>query len=112
MIIFFPCVISKQIQGMLLVLVVPCGLWQATKSRLESLELAVVHGDYLYAVLYQVPFRVVRKTLPDEPMGSLLTLNMHGDQDVSDAESPDISFKDFRLLALCVRILGLNGTQM
>ena len=56
--------------------------------------LAVFHGDYLYAVTYDVPFRVVRATAPTHPTGSLLTVGLHGDAGLPDAPPPQLSAKE------------------
>ena len=90
---------------MLIVLIVPFGLWQATKTKLDNLKLSVAHGDYLYSAVYQVPFRVVRDTLPSNPLDSLLTVNMHGDEGVGCAETPDLTFQHLQWLSVGTRSL-------
>eukprot|EP00435_Cladocopium_sp_Y103_P067412 s739_g30.t1 len=77
------------------------------RTKLESLTLSIAHGDYLYSAVYQVPFRIVRDTLPANPLDSLLTVNMHGDKDVGFAENPALSFRHFRWLSRFTRFLSL-----
>eukprot|EP00435_Cladocopium_sp_Y103_P066910 s739_g29.t1 len=101
------CYFRLGTRSMLLVLVVPILLWQATRTKLESLALSVAHGDYLYSAVYQVPFRIVRDTLPANPLDSLLTVNMHGDKDVGFAENPALSFRHFQWLCRFTRFLSL-----
>lgn len=102
---FLHCYFMLRRYSMLIVLIVPFGLWQATKTRLGNLNLSVAHGDYLYSAVYQVPFRVVRDTLPSNPLDSLLTVNMHGDEGVGCAANPELTFQHLQWLSLGTRIL-------
>mmetsp|Transcript_28275 Transcript_28275/g.66447 ORF Transcript_28275/g.66447 Transcript_28275/m.66447 type:complete len:97 (-) Transcript_28275:201-491(-) len=78
---------------MLLVLLTPCVLLWTARSKLKSLKLALVHGDYLYAVSYDVPFRVVKATAPHHPTASLLTVGVRGDRSLSRDDQPPLPFR-------------------
>jgi len=64
---------------MLISIATPLLLVLATAFKLGSLARAALYGDYLYAVSYDVPIRIVRATLPDDPAGSLLIAPISGD---------------------------------
>ena len=77
--------------AVLLTFIPACLLLYATHSKLISLMLSVFHGDYLYAVTYDVPFRIVHATAPSHPTGSLLTVGLHGDDGLPEAPPPQLS---------------------
>ena len=99
------CYYQLQAANVLLTLVPACLLWYTTQSKLTSLMLSVLHGDYLYAVVYDVPFRVVHATAPLHPTGSLLTIGLHGDRYRAPAPRPQLNSDEKRQLFYLLRKL-------
>ncbi|CAK9001449.1 Unconventional myosin-IXa [Durusdinium trenchii] len=89
--------------NVLVIMLPPFLLLLVTHSKLGNLMLSIVHGDYLYAITYDVPFRVVKSTMPGHPSGSLLTVGLHGDRDQPVADPPQLHFGEMLSLSQLLR---------
>ena len=72
----------------LVILSTPFLLLYTTEAKLQSLYRSQIVGDYLYAVMYDVPFRIARAVSPLNPAGSLLAVGYSGDPDCPHAVQP------------------------
>ena len=75
-------------------LATPLVLLLATMSKFEQIRLSNVHGDYLHAITYDVPFRVVKATLPWDPTQNLLTVGLRGDPDMTPCSYQKLAWVD------------------
>ncbi|CAE7461846.1 aglC [Symbiodinium natans] len=76
----FGCYYQLDVWETILIALPPFILLAATEVKRGALVLSVCHGDYLFSVNYQLPFRMVRSTRPSSPAGTLLTIGLHGDR--------------------------------
>ena len=72
----------------LVILFTPFLLLYTTEAKLQSLYRSQIVGDYLYAVMYDVPFRIASAVNPSNPAGSLLAVGYSGDPDRPYAAQP------------------------
>ncbi|CAE6968856.1 Myo9a [Symbiodinium sp. CCMP2592] len=97
----------------LLVVLTPCLLYWTARSKLRSLRLALVHGDYLYAVSYDVPFRIVSATARQRPTASLLAVSVCGDRSLSQEGQPPLPFRVLDRYSSLLDILAIcEGVSM
>jgi len=83
------CYYELNLLEMLISIATPLLLVLTTAFKLGSLARAALYGDYLYAVSYDVPIRIVRATLPDDPAGSLLIAPISGDAEAARPKSAE-----------------------
>jgi len=89
---------------MLISIATPLLLVLTTAFKLGSLARAALYGDYLYAVSYDVPIRIVRATLPDDLAGSLLIAPIGGDAEAARPKSAEAMIaRHFLFSLLCMR---------
>ena len=97
------CYYKLHAANVLLTVAPACLLWYTAQSKLTSLMLSVLHGDYLYAIVYDVPFRVVHATAPLHPTSSLLTIGLHGDRHRAPAPRPQLNSDEKREMFYLLR---------
>mmetsp|Transcript_41062 Transcript_41062/g.129998 ORF Transcript_41062/g.129998 Transcript_41062/m.129998 type:complete len:563 (+) Transcript_41062:203-1891(+) len=79
----------------------PLLLHYLTYTKLVMLYKAIQHGDYLY----DVPFRLVHASAPNDPTGPMLIATLSGDSGMPELEPIALSFKKYRRLSFAIEVV-------
>ena len=82
---------------MILMFSSPLLLMSMLLSKIECMGRALLCGDYIFAISYDIPYRIVSANIPHNPMGLMLGPHLRSDED--GAEPQALSFQAFYKLA-------------
>jgi hypothetical protein len=96
-----PCYFEMDTMAMFAVIATPVGLYMLTQAKVSKLGYATLHGDFLYTVSYDVPYRVAARSNSDPTYDFLSVEDNHGPRSVwQDLAGRDLGTSQYRILGI------------